>query len=436
MATYAKIRVGAAALILSFVGASFAVLSTTAHAQAVAGAATAAAQSPGDALAGYMLTLGTHPKDFESLIGAGNAALDLGDTMAAAGFYGRAEEAWPQSPLPQAGMGAAMVAQGDAEGALVYFQRAEGLNGSVLTFAADRGLAFDLLGRHAEAQADYRLALMGTDRDEARRRLALSLAITGKKDEAIQILGPLMARGDAAAARCRALVLALSGDTEGAKRTLEATMPGSSYRMDPFFRRLPGLSSRDKAAAVNLGIFPDSSQPSYARAPNTAATTAASSSPPAATARGGDRLASIEDLLGHYNATPAPTPQVAPPRIGPPQAQPAQVASVTPRAAHPSVAKPTGTASVKERYWVQLASGTNSAALPEEFRRITRRSPDYFEGLKGYVAETGGRTRLLIGPFKDQRDATDYASALEDNNIRAFSWVSPPGQPIRSLATR
>jgi Flp pilus assembly protein TadD len=428
MARYSNIRVGAAALILSLVGASFAALSTTAHAQTAAAAAVAA-QSPGDALAAYMLTLGTHPKDFESLIGAGNAALDLGDTMAAAGFFGRAEEAWPQSPLPQAGMGAAMVAQGDAEGALVYFQRAEGLKGSVLTFAADRGLAFDLLGRHAEAQADYRLALMGTDRDEARRRLALSLAITGKKDEAIQVLGPLMARGDAAAARCRALVLALSGDTEGAKRTLEATMPGSSYRMDPFFRRLPGLSSRDKAAAVNLGIFPDSGQPNYARP----STTVASSAPPAATATDGDRLASIEDLLGHYNATPAPAPQAAPPPIGPPQAQ---VASITSRVAHPAVARPKGTASVKERYWVQLASGTNSAALPDEFRRITRRSPDYFEGLKGYVAESGGRTRLLIGPFKDQRDATDYASALEDDNIRAFSWVSPPGQPIRSLATR
>ena len=140
MARYSNIRVGAAALILSLVGASFAALSTTAHAQTAAAAAVAA-QSPGDALAGYMLTLGTHPKDFESLIGAGNAALDLGDTMAAAGFFGRAEEAWPQSPLPQAGMGAAMVAQGDAEGALVYFQRAEGLKGSVLTFAADRGLA-------------------------------------------------------------------------------------------------------------------------------------------------------------------------------------------------------------------------------------------------------------------------------------------------------
>jgi Flp pilus assembly protein TadD len=432
MARYPNTRVGAAALILSLVGASFAVLSTTVHAQTMAGAAAAAAQSPGDALAGYMLTLGTHPKDFESLIGAGNAALDLGDTMAAAGFFGRAEEAWPQSPLPQAGMGAAMVAQGDAEGALVYFQRAEGLKGSVLTFAADRGLAYDLLGRHAEAQADYRLALMGSDRDEARRRLALSLAITGKKAEAIETLGPLMARGDSAAARCRALVLALSGDTEGAKRTIEAALPGSSYRMDPFFRRLPALSSRDKAAAVNLGIFPDSSQPNYARpSPQVAGAV-----PPSTPAAGGDRLASIEDLLGHYNAAPAPQPQVAAPRVGPPQASPVQVASVTPRPARRTAAKPGATASADRRYWVQLASGTNASALPAEFRRITRRSPDYFEGLSGYVADAGDRLRLLIGPFKDQRDAIDFANALQDDDIQAFSWISPPGQPVSKLATQ
>jgi tetratricopeptide (TPR) repeat protein len=428
MATYPENRVGAAALILSLVGASLALLPAAAGAQAVAASAAAAAQSPSDALAGYMLTLGTNPKDFQSLIGAGNAALDLGDTMAAAGFFGRAEEAWPQSPLPQAGMGAAMVAQGDAQGALVYFQRAEALKGSVLTFAADRGLAYDLLGRHAEAQADYRLALMGSDRDEARRRLALSLAITGNKAEALQTLGPLMARGDAAAARCRALVLALSGDTEGAKRTIEAALPGSSDRMDPFFRRLPSLSSRDKAAAVNLGIFPDSKQPAYTRPPTQVATRP----PPSAPQPSGDRLASIEDLLGHYKAAPQP----AAPSVAPRSAAPVRVANATPRHVSPAVSRPRGVATPEERYWVQLASGTNAAVLPDEFRRIASRSPDYFEGLNGYVAESGGELRLLIGPFKDRGDAKDFAEVLEDEHIRASSWVSPPGQPIRKIVTQ
>jgi len=113
-----------------------------------------------------------------------------------------------------------------------------------------------------------------------------------------------------------------------------------------------------------------------------------------------------------------------------------QFANVTPRHTSPAVARPRGVATAEERYWVQLASGTNAAALPDEFRKIARRSPDYFEDLNGYVAEADGRLRLLIGPFKDQRDAMDFASALEDEHIRAFSWVSPPGQPIRKIVTQ
>src|SRR5574338_1039253 len=88
-------------------------------------AAPAAAQgsySPYDetasaALARYVRTLASNPKDFDSLIGAGRAALEVGDTQAAAGFFARADDIKPNSPLPQAGMGAVSVSNGDAQGA-------------------------------------------------------------------------------------------------------------------------------------------------------------------------------------------------------------------------------------------------------------------------------------------------------------------------------
>ena len=415
MARFPVSRVRPAALILSLVGAVLVTAPSSADAQSTA---AAAALSPGDAMMGYLRTLATEPTDFQALIGAGNAALDLGDAQAAAGFFGRADEVWPTSPLPKAGAGAAMVLQGDASGALVMFQRALQLRGSLLTFAADRGLAYDLLGRHSEAQADYRLALSGADRDEARRRLALSLAITGKKAEALTTLGPLMAKGDAGAARCRALVLALSGDTVGAKRTIESAMPGSSYQMDPFFRRLPALSSRDKAAAVNLGIFPDAqSTASYA--------SVARQTPPV---ESGDRLASIEEMLGQTQQVVAVTPTPPPPtRI---VAMPQRVAS---NAVTPAVHRSPQVSSDK-RYWVQLASGSNAGALPQEFRRIKARKPDYFDGINPYVTDSEGRARLLIGPFKDKRDAETFAVALESERIDAFSWISPPGQAVRKLS--
>src|SRR5947209_15271082 len=130
-------------------------------------------ESASTALARYVRTLASDPTDFQSLIGAGRAAIELGDAQAAAGFFARADDANPNSPLPQAGMGAVSVANGDAQAALPYFQRAQQLGASPATFACDRGLAYDLLGQQAKAQADYRVALSGPDRDEARRRLAL-----------------------------------------------------------------------------------------------------------------------------------------------------------------------------------------------------------------------------------------------------------------------
>ena len=135
---------------------------------------SAYAESPAAALARHVRTLASDPKDFSALIGAGKAALELGDTQAAAGFFARADEVNPRSPLPQAGMGAVSVANGEPQAALPYFARAQQLGAPVATFGADRGLAYDLMGRQAQAQADYRAALGGPDGDEARRRLALS----------------------------------------------------------------------------------------------------------------------------------------------------------------------------------------------------------------------------------------------------------------------
>src|SRR6185312_9049577 len=114
------------------------------------------------------------------------SALALGDAQAAAGFFARADDVSPRSPQPQAGMGAVSVANGDPQGALSYFTRAQQLGASIASFACERGLAYDLMGDQRQAQADYRIALGGPDADEARSRLALSLAISGNRSGALQ----------------------------------------------------------------------------------------------------------------------------------------------------------------------------------------------------------------------------------------------------------
>ena len=367
-------------------------------------------ESPAAALARYVRTLASDPKDFSALIGAGKAALELGDTQAAAGFFARADDVNPQSPLPQAGMGAVSVANGEPQGALPYFTRAQQLGAPVATFGADRGLAYDLLGKQAQAQADYRAALGGPDGDEARRRLAMSLAISGDKAGALQTLAPLAGRGDTATNRCRAFVMALTGDSNGAMVAIDAAMPGSWARVAPFLQRLPTLAPGQKAAAVNLGIFPDSSSPQYAYA----------------APQSGDRLGGVSDFL---NASSAPPPASAPQPTWQP-APPVQVAYAAPVQQRPATpAAPSG------RIWLQLASGPNADALQGEFRRMKSGNGDIFDGIKGYVAREPDRARLLIGPFRGASDAKIFAEDLEAVGINSFSWTNSANDQIVPLGT-
>ncbi len=224
------------------------------------------AYDPGTSLAGSLRTLANEPRNFAALIAAGRASLDMGDTQAAAGFYGRAEEAAPNSPVPKIGMGAAMTAMGDARAAMTYFNRASALGSPQSLLALDRGLAFDLLGEQAKAQSDYRVAMFGGQADEARRRLALSLAISKDIKGASATLDPLLRRRDPGAVRTNAFVMALAGDREGARRTIEAALPGAGARFEPFFRMLPVLRPDEKAMAVHLGEFPKDAAQRFASA--------------------------------------------------------------------------------------------------------------------------------------------------------------------------
>ncbi|HEX6741072.1 MAG TPA: hypothetical protein VF079_04675 [Sphingomicrobium sp.] len=405
---------------LLFLCAGALAVAAPAGAQATYGYGVSQPETTSAALARYIRTLASNPKDFGALIGAGKAALELGDTQAAAGFFARADEVNPRSPLPQAGMGAVSVASGEALAAMPYFTRAAQLGAPAATIGCDRGLAYDLLGQQARAQADYRAALSGPDSAEARRRLALSLAISGDKAGAIQALAPLSARGDAAAGRVRAFVLALTGDSRGAMVAIDAAMPGSWSRVSPFLQQLPALAPGQKAAAVNLGIFPDSSS---------AAVLASNpvSSPYAASASA-DRLASIDDLL---RAPPAPAAAPVQPTWQP--APPPTQLAYAPAVRRPMASVAAGP--TERKVWLQLASGPNAAALPEQFRRLKSRNRTLFDGISGYVARSADRARLVIGPFHGTSDAEIFQEDLQSVGIDAFSWTNSESDRIVPLGT-
>ena len=291
-----------------------------------------AAESPGTALSRYIRVLASNPRDFNALIGAGRAALELGDVQAASGFFGRAEEANPNAPAAKAGLGAAMAHMGDADGAIFYFNQASRLGAQPMTMAVDRGMARDLLGDLSGAQADYRLAIASLASDEARRRLALSLAIGRNKQAALDTIQPLLNRRDPAAQRTRAFVLALVGDQIGAAQAINSVMPGNAARFAPFFRYLPSLSVTEKAAAVHLGIFPENVSARVAEAqpvPQTAPVIASPAQPPV-------RIASVQP--------PPSPPATANPSFSLPSAK---TGPVSPSFSLPSTTSAASTASIQ-----------------------------------------------------------------------------------------
>jgi Flp pilus assembly protein TadD len=395
--------------VLACASAACAVTSAPAAAQ---GSYSPYDEGPGAALARYIRTLASDPKDFGSLIGAGKAALELGDTQAAAGFFARADEVNPKSPLPQAGMGAVSVANGEPLAALPYFKRAQQLGAPLATIGCDRGLAYDLLGRQSDAQSDYRAAFGGLDSDEAHRRLALSLAISGNRASALDALAPLAAKGDASTNRVRAFVLALTGDSRGAMVAIDAAMPGSWSRVSPFLQKLPGLAPGQKAAAVNLGIFPDAGDTAYAYA-------ATPSAPGVVT------TASTE-------LVPAQQPAATPSWQPTPSAPVAQVAYATPVRSVPAQGS---TAARPGKVWLQLASGSDADALPRQFQRLKSQNRELFDGITGFVARSPDRARLVIGPFRGQSDAEIFAEDLQTVGIDAAKWTNSDSDRIVPLGT-
>jgi Flp pilus assembly protein TadD len=207
-----------------------------------------------DALAADMRILAANPLDIEALVTAGELTLRMGDNTAAAGFFGRAEKLDPLNPRVKAGLGSLLVRAERPGEALRRFQEAEARGLDPSKYAGDRGLAFDLIGEQERAQRDYRLALRAKPDDEITRRYALSMGISGRKKEALDLLDALLRKSDRAAWRDRAFILAMSGDREGAQKIANSMMsPGLGAGLAPFFDRLPMLSAADRAFAVNFG---------------------------------------------------------------------------------------------------------------------------------------------------------------------------------------
>ena len=197
--------------------------------------------------------------DVAALIDAGDAALKLGDIAAAIGFFGRAQAIDPDRPRIALGLARAYTFSRRPVEALQLFAEAEKGGIPLSTMAAERGLAFDLVGDAASAQALYRQAIAAGGDDGTRRHLALSQAISGDKAGFEATLLPMLEAGDNAAWRTRAFGLAILGEEEAAVKIARDMMtPAMASRIEPYLRYMTELTPAQQAAAGALGVFPRS----------------------------------------------------------------------------------------------------------------------------------------------------------------------------------
>ncbi|HEY1410710.1 MAG TPA: tetratricopeptide repeat protein [Rhodopila sp.] len=156
-----------------------------------------------------------------------------GAALTALGRLGEARDSLRKAVRNQPGDVQAQLAFGrvelpvDPAAAATAFQAVLRQNGNDPVALNDLGIAQDLQGQHAEAEASYRGAIAAApDMTAARVNLALCLAIRGRGSEAIGLLRPLADRPDAArkVREDYAAVLAMAGERDEARRILASDM--------------------------------------------------------------------------------------------------------------------------------------------------------------------------------------------------------------------
>ncbi|MEM7688000.1 MAG: tetratricopeptide repeat protein [Pseudomonadota bacterium] len=422
-----------------------------------------------------LVELAKRPRSVPALIEAGNAALAVTDLDAAIGFYKRVTEIEPENEAATLGLARVYMRSGRPVRALLYFDAAKSRGAGPLAIGSDFALTLDMLGDQASAQTTYITQIEASPKDdEARRRMALSFAISGNASAFEATLRPLIDRRDFAAFRARAFGLAIMGEQERAAAIADAVMPRAlAQKVTPYLEFMPRLTPAQQAAAANLGIFPRAAdigrdapgvvaymertmgqQPTLAAAP---------------VPQTEDRLAPSGTPLGESPSSPtaevvaqAPDPAPAPSQAAQPATAPTNriadafddmmasdgetkvsagagavdIASIdVPREVAPEPAQPE-TPQNPSRVWVQLATGRDLEALGFDWRRFTRKAPDKLKSFTPHTVRWGQANRLLAGPLDSREAARDLINALKQKGLDSFRYTSPEGMEIQELAVR
>lgn len=86
-----------------------------------------------------------------------------------------------------------------------------------------------------------------------------------------------------------------------------------------------------------------------------------------------------------------------------------------------------------KRYWVQVATGSDSAALKFDWRRLKRQAPELLGDYSGHITPWNATNRLLAGPLTTARKAQSLVTALKKEGVDSFTFTSTDGQEIKKI---
>lgn len=390
------------------------------------------------ALSFYERALGIDPGFVPALRASTEVALAMRIPQALS-YAERWVRTTPKDGLAHLAVGAALVQQNRPTEAQKSFALSEAAGGPPAAIAMQRGLAFDLLGQSRNAQIAYADAMQRVPGDRSVvEHLALSLAIGGDNEAAMQLLQPEAdkASGQPSFERTLVLVHALGGRLDLARRIASANLsPQASAAAGDVLERITSLPTpAAKAAAVHLGILPDVGRPA-AQAP---ATVQAPAPAPQQTAPPPPEPEPEPETVAQAPVIETPPPRAPEPVPAKPAAEKPATEPVAARPAPKPEPLPAGlpklsAAQLKAAHvWLQLSSSPDRALVASDLARFKRKA-SAIGNYNAYVQDAGGTHRLLIGPFRSADDAQTVSRRLKAAGVDSYINRAPAGSAIAPL---
>lgn len=366
--------------------------------------------------------LSRNPTSLDSLVAAAEASLALDNLDTAAGFIQRAEAIAPSDGRVAGARASWLVRHQQPVEALALFAQAEQAGALTMAHLGDRGLAYDLVGDNARAQADYRRVLESGADAAITRRLALSLAISGDQGGSEATLLPALQRSDLAAYRTRAFALAILGKADEAVSIAETMLPARlSGRLGPYLRYMPRLTPSQQAAAANLGAFPQADE--IGRDAPTVVAYGAQPATPVPVRTADARLVPSGEPLGAREGVPRREERTATPVVRA-AVRPTQTTQTTPAVANPSAA-PALVAAVDAPQPVAVSTAQPIAPTPEPPpppRDLASAFSDFSRaGSSQVVAASSGAVDITT--IQPRREAPPVAAPPPKPVIPSRHWV-------------